>query len=466
MKASPGFAGGAGRPLPPVQSGPAVITGLSGSGWTGYFHDQNGQPRLFQMIEDWGFPANAGRYNGGAGVDADINNYTSVRGGQKFTAMYTSPYGNTELGGAYDDGRTWDGIYPFQVNGTPGEITSSGQTVTLNDPFWQRIDYLLTQLAANGITMFMSLGMNMTFAGIYASAGAAQCTAIAAALAARYASQPNIIWMVGDDSPPGAWDTLETAFLTGLRNAGDTRPISIEMYQESTSLRSLDGTTAMTWGIDNAQFNWYYGFEPTYFGVEYCYTEAADFSVPQLPALAGDTGWAADGTDDTLLVTQMWWALSSGARGFGCLGNTWNWPSNSESLLTGVVFIDTYMQTIRALFESFTNWHNLVPDTASAFITAGRGTRWTYNGSPTEGDLTADSYVTGSITAAGDLAVIYFSHHATITIDQSKLTGGYTATWYDPASGAATSTATGSTYNSTAQGTNSAGDPSWVLVLR
>jgi hypothetical protein len=419
------------------------------------------------MIEDWGFPSNAGRYNSGAGWQADTVNYFTYRGTQKFTAMYTTPYGHTGLGGAFDDGRTWDGVYPFLINGTPGAITTGGTTVTLNSPFWQRIDYLFTQAAAHGVTIYLNLGMNLTLSGIYSSASDAQIQAIGQAIATRYASQPNLIWMIGDDFGPPSWETQMTDFLTGVRAAGDTRPIAIENFQESTSLRSLDGTTAMTWGINNANFNWFYGFEPTYFGIEYCYTEAANFSVPQLPALAGDTGWGADGTNDRVMRKQMWWALSSGARGFGCLGTTWNWPSGSETDLASPpgTFVTPQMGTIRTLFESFTGWQNLVPDTASAFITAGRGTRWTYNGSPTQTQLDNDTYVTGSITASGNLAVIYMSHASTITVNTSLLAAGYSVTWYDPASGAATGGTPGSTYNSGSMGSNSAGDPDWALVL-
>jgi len=62
--------------------------------------------------------------------------------------------------------------------------------------------------------------------------------------------------------------------------------------------------------------------------------------------------------------------------------------------------------------------------------------------------------------------VLYLPAHTTVTINQSLLAPGYTATWIDPVSGAKTSAATGATYNSTAKGTNSQGDPDWVLVFQ
>jgi hypothetical protein len=53
-----------------------------------------------------------------------------------------------------------------------------------------------------------------------------------------------------------------------------------------------------------------------------------------------------------------------------------------------------------------------------------------------------------------------------VTIDQSRLGAGYTATWVDPASGATQAAATGPAYSSSGLGNNSAGNADWVLVLQ
>jgi len=45
------------------------------------------------------------------------------------------------------------------------------------------------------------------------------------------------------------------------------------------------------------------------------------------------------------------------------------------------------------------------------------------------------------------------------------MAAGYGAKWMDPVTGATTTATVASTYNSTAQGNNSAGDPDWVLIL-
>jgi hypothetical protein len=73
--------------------------------------------------------------------------------------------------------------------------------------------------------------------------------------------------------------------------------------------------------------------------------------------------------------------------------------------------------------------------------------------------------VAASKTPDGSLALIYMPLATTITIDQTKMLAGYGAKWMDPASGVLTAATVGSTYNSTAQGSNSVGAPDWALVL-
>ncbi len=46
------------------------------------------------------------------------------------------------------------------------------------------------------------------------------------------------------------------------------------------------------------------------------------------------------------------------------------------------------------------------------------------------------------------------------------LASGWAASWIDPISGATSSAGSGPTFNSTAKGNNSQGDPDWVLVFQ
>jgi hypothetical protein len=200
----------------------------------------------------------------------------------------------------------------------------------------------------------------------------------------------------------------------------------------------------------------------------------------QIPALWADghylNGSVDASTTETRLMRQMvWWALSSGAAGVS-IGDeaVWPWASGSAAAVTGNAFHTAFIPAVSAAFRGLPGWHQLYPDTSSQLVTAGRGTHISPivdGGSATPYIVNTDNYVTASRTpdtgSGSSLAVIYCGLAMNITIDQTKMKAGYTATWLDSANGATYAGTTGSTYNSTtARGNNSAGDPDWVLVLR
>src|SRR6185312_1898098 len=141
----------------------------------------------------------------------------------------------------------------------------------------------------------------------------------------------------------------------------------------------------------------------------------------------------------------VWWALASGSRGFASTSGPsfsdpdalWMWAtSNAPGRVTSDPngsWTTTNVGRIATYFGGLTDWHKLIPDTGNVFITAGRGTRGTCD-APASGFnvRTGNTYVAGSITPNGTLAVIYCRAAMSITIDQSKMNAGYTATWVDP----------------------------------
>ena len=157
----------------------------------------------------------------------------------------------------------------------------------------------------------------------------------------------------------------------------------------------------------------------------------------------GDTD---NSTPDYTIRRFAWWALASGARGF----NNTSGPSGDDGarirvdIIGGVAdltsdpngpWCTSVAGTITSYFTSLPDWHKLIPDTGSVFITSGRGyprdqTAPATGVTPDYGD--SDDYVAGSITPAGTLAVIYCAAHFSVTIDQSKMASGYTAAWVDP----------------------------------
>ena len=469
-------------------AGLPFLTGTAGTGTAQYFTDQYGRPYMLRWDTVWNLIVNAGNSGGSTTWQSDMQGYCAARSAEGFNGFLTTPTANSNIPGApFNNGNTWDGVAPFSSAGV------------LNNTFWNRVDLLLSTAAAYGMTVVLNCCYTYS---VFATGSclngwtATNFQNYGAAVGARYAGTPNVIFEVGDDYG-GSWDgglngfdTQFSSFLTGLRSGGANQLISVENMSEGSSRYSIDLATTYAWGVSNAQFDWIYSYDVAYTAIEDGYTEAANKSVASLPVVKMD-GWYDNQYNGGTLTESVelfgrkwiWWSLSSGSRGamYG-QNELYQWPVNAlSSGLAGPSPGSQYVQPAalnRAwnTFASLPGWHLLVPDTGSALVTAGRGTR--SNGAfgtgagtagPTSMYLGGNTYVTASRTpdsgSGSSLAVIYIPAATTITIDQAKVVSGYTATWVDPANGATTVTTTGSTYNSTAQGTNSAGDHDWVLVL-
>jgi hypothetical protein len=472
-----------------------VIAGIGGTGGAsaGYFADQSGSPRFLLADNPWALIANAGRWGGT--WQADIDGYCDNRGGQGYTAVYLAPLGNAENNGVFADGRTQDGVFPFTVNGTPASTASlsGSETIGLNATFWARVDYFLSACLRNGMTGMLNVAYegpgDFAAGGAYATMTASQFGQYGTALASRYAAVANIIWVVGNDyfggtggtigsggGTPAGDDAKFSSLLSGLRGGGDAHVITIHNFAESNSREDLGSGTAGTvlqWGNNNAQFNGNYTYNVTYLGIETAYGEPSPLPVMQLDGYfyQGTSTYSASPAYDRAFRQDAWWAVSSGARGVSQGSESiWQWASTSLAASGTDWFYVHNAGNIRTLIESLPNWHLLIPDTGSVLVTAGRGTRAAAfasgGGHGQYEPAVTDAFVSASRTAAGDLAVIYLSHATSITIDQTKMVAGYAAYWADPITGAKTLTTAGSTYNSATPGSNSQGDPDWVLVLQ
>ena len=459
---------------PPV--GPAYITGIVGAsgGNPGYFTDNAGKPKLVWGDALWALCGNVGRWSSGA-WQSDYDTINATRAGQGFTVIYTKPMGTQQSGNIDNNGGTFDSLFPFQ-GGTPSTgVAGANPSTGLTSSYWARIDYFLNSALAQGITVFFNaIGYDSDFSsgpGPLFGKSTTEFQAYGAALGARYASQPNLIWHLADDYF-GENDSLITAFMTGVRGAGDTHLVSIENNPETTSRLSVDGNnTHQVWGFSNAQYNFVYSYNVIYYGTELAYT--ADGTVP---VIAGD-GYFYQGSStyfanfDRSFRQDSWHALSSGARGkVHGSESTWQWQSTAQASAASDWFFANNAKNIRTVMEGLAGWQNLIPDTSSSFITAGRGTHASAFASGGGGGqyepAFTDSYVTGSITADGTLALVYLSHGSTITVNTALLATGWAATWIDPVTGATSSAGSGPSFNSTAKGNNSQGDPDWVLAFQ
>lgn len=431
------------------------------------------------MLADnpWALIFNAGEWSSG-NWQAEMGNYLSSRSAQGWTGLYLSALGNIDNGGTYENGNTWDNVPPFTGGGHP----SAG----FNNTYWQRVDYLISTAASYGLTVFLNIAYTAdgTGNGNFDTGGALDSGALTqtdytdygTALGNRYGASPNLVWMYGNDY----YATNETQF-PWIRDAiaatGDTHAMAFHVKPESTSRYDIetgtDGSLSSPFSYTYSQVNWVYSYNVTYFGIERAYEEAAAHSIAQLPAVWGDGYGYNSGAalpTDQMMRQMSWWALSSGARGMNNISNDiQKWDSGSPAAVASSTDSPWYTSSagaMRTLVESLPNWWKLMPDTSSALVTSGRGTHASgistgsfYNGG-------TDNYVSASRVADGSLAIIYCAKAFSITIDQTKMAAGYTATWVDPATGAKTAATTGSSYSSSGLGNNSQGEPDWALILQ
>jgi hypothetical protein len=463
---------------PPVQSGaspvsaPPYIVGISPDGT--YFIDQNGNPRLMLVDNPWALIFNAGEWSSGD-WQSEMGRYLELRSEQDFTGLYLSALGNLDNGGSYLNGNTWDNVPPFTGGGNP----SAG----LNDTYWQRVDYLISTAESLGLTVFLNIAYTSSGGpGNFDSGAALDYTVLTqteyddygTAVANRYASSPNLVWMYGNDYYGGYLDTQFGYIRDAIVATGDTHAMGVHVYPESTSRYDIetatDSSNGTAFGYDYSQINWVYSYNVTYFGVERAFEEAAAHNISMLPAVWGDgLFW---GGQDQPMRQMAWWALSSGARGCNTGdNNVWAWDSGSAAaVVDDGIWADWQVRVARSLIESLPGWYTLLPDTSSALVTAGRGTHASGISTGNSYTFGTDNYVTASRTPdtgqGSTLAVIYGSEAYSITINEAKMVPGYTATWVDPANGAKMAATPGATYSSGSLGNNSAGDPDWVLVLQ
>ena len=464
----------------------SYITQIIGSGANGYFADSSGSPVLLLSETNWSLISNAGGQGYGT-WQQDIDFYCDSRAAQGFTGLQVCVFAATANDTDYPYGSTWDGVYPF----TSGDDPSTG----LNNTFWARVDYFIAACARNSMVAWINLAYGTADdpsqpGPFYSSSTGnhqittAQAQAFGTALAARYASTPNIMWQYGGDYF-GSWDNLLTGITSELRAGGDTHLVSIENSTETTSRYSFDSgnyNAEQAFGYADAQFNCVYTYVQSYYGVRYAYGEASPLPVVWVDGYyylsdGGDTYYDPYDRGERQVV---WWCLSSGARGVNPTSTfVWPWAGSdadkgSHWQVTNEYFFTNTAGNIITAVSSLPGWWKLLPDLTGSFITAGGGTPLasdTYDENRTDyGGATTDNFVTASVAPDGSLALIYLSHASTITIDQTKLQSGYTVKWIDPDSGAVYAGTPGGTYNSgAADGSkpilNSTGDPDWVLAL-
>jgi hypothetical protein len=458
-------------------TGASYITSLAGTPGAGWFTDQHGNPKLWVASETWGLPNRAGEWNGGS-YQNDYNNFFSARSAQGLTVTMTDFLSGPDpsTGSPYANGNTWDDVSPW--------TTGSNAVGGLNNTFWTRCDYAFASAASYGVSIgFTFNAYDFNTGGAYASWTSTDFTAFGTALGDRYGTTPNLVWLFGNDYYQGTYDTQYGEILSAIQATGDTHLVGVWCEAEYTSRYETDNNDTVPFGISNSDFNFDYTYNAGYWIDEYAYSETGspDDQAHLLPVIWGDGYFYQGGstapmsyssTFDRAQRQESWWHLATGARGILSESEA-IYPWSSAAALTAVTetwqFVNNLPYIVQ-FYSGLSEWWKLMPDLTSAFVTSGRGTRVSgYASGGSGGDYEnsfTNSWVAASITADGTLAVCYLPNHTTITVTTTMLASGWSANWVDPITCATSSAGTSGTYNSTSKGTNSQGDPDWVLVFQ
>jgi Protein of unknown function (DUF4038)/Putative collagen-binding domain of a collagenase len=472
-------------PPPPPPGSPAYPVKLSSN--RRYLVDQNDVPWLLQLCN----PQNAPQMVSVA--DATI--YFNHRASQGFNCAFA----NIIVSSGYDGTKglaTYDGIDPFPTQ----DLTAP------NDAYFVRMDQMIAA-AANAGMVFMGLAMNdYVVSGNAATSWIKNQPKPAFAsfgtyLGNRYKNTPNLIWCFGSDygdpsgigfTGPNGWNTRDPQY-KALHQAIIAADPSKTLLtgQTSSPCITLDDTN---WaGIVN--LNWGYAYVPTYYVILRGYSYS-----PITPVFFGEgvyederNGISGGTATSHVLRMQSYWSLLCGACGqnFG-KASDW-WPP--AGFLNNLDSMGAIQQKYLGQFFRSIAWYNLVPDvsipcnpgqasgnggaypgstaiTRNGFVTAGYGTLLVPTGpfNP-QIDYAPADFVAAALTPDGTLGVIYCPQSTTITIAMTKMVGPTTARWWDPSNNtyqaiAGSPFANTGTHNFTTPGSNSGGDPDWVLLLQ
>ena len=190
---------------------------------------------------------------------------------------------------------------------------------------------MFSQAEAAGITILLNIAYTANAShGNFDPGGAldatvlsqTQYTAYGTAVAERYASSPNLIWMYGNDYYNGQYDTQMGYIRSAIIATGDTRNMSVHVYPESTSRYDIQntsrGSNGSTFAYDNSQFNTVYTYNVTYTGWSWPTRKLLRIQIAQLPVHWGDGYFYDSGADHTDRPDDAADGLvgnSSGARG-------------------------------------------------------------------------------------------------------------------------------------------------------
>ena len=416
------------------------MTSVSPSGR--YFLDQYGRPLLLHGDSPWALMTLLS--------PQQARLWFADRQTQGFNAAIISLIGAKANGAPSDDGATFDGLLPFV----------DGDILQWQEPYWERVTTYLRMAAEHGITVILYPIDAWTIGHSFVPKSIEQCHQYGGKVAQRLRDLPNIMWMSGGDYTSASEDPARgsdvdhciDAMMRGIRTAGDGRPFSMQFDPPSISTENPFWAQRVDW-------NFVYTYYPTYQAMLDAYQRE-----PAKPAVLGEANYEGENnqpqtppTTDETLRRQVLWAMTSGAAGEFIGSDDWNFHDGWEQRLSTRAL--TQITRLRTLFSTLA-WWQLVPDTGSELVTAGRGTELTTDEAM---DVLENDYVTAARTPDGRLAVTYLPTQHTISVNPSAMAAGTQAAWIDPTSGRRDPVPMSATF--TTPGLNAEGDNDWLLLL-
>jgi hypothetical protein len=350
---------------------------------------------------------------------------------------------------------------PANANGD-SPFTGTAFQSSLNAAYWNHVDRVVDYAASVGITIMLaptymgSVGTEEGWDTEIAAASNAQMQAYGNAIAQRYMTRPNIIWVMGGDQGSGLdateLDRLDNT-MVGIRAAGDTHLATAHTNRNHDAAEYFN---SYTW----LDLNSIYIADPNTVSIS-----ATGYNRATVRPTFLIEGKYQNFTGITLaqIRREQWQTILVGGLGGHIVGNEdiWSFGFNSgfgtdydwNAHLTDASI--THAMQIKALFDALggTLWSGLAPDLTDTFLTSGESSGATQ---------AAASFSTS-------LGLVYVATTGSITVDLTELSAFPYALlrWFDPTNG--TYTPVGNFATSGSQvvshpGANNAGDNDWVLV--
>jgi Protein of unknown function (DUF4038)/Putative collagen-binding domain of a collagenase len=390
----------------------------------------------------------------------DLATYLANRQGHGFNIIWVEALCSDYISNCRNDLSTYDGIKPFLT----GTDETNYDIATPNPDYWSRVDTYVNTAAGQGITVLFDTWETGALMPLAEANGNTKMFNFGAFLGNRYKDVANIVWITGNDFqtwPDNTDNTLIKNLMAGLASV-DTNHLQTTQLDYFAS-GSLDDSLLAPYTTLSGVYDYY---------CSYGVTSAQYSQSPHVPVFFEEGYYEfqnfvlGNTTTSFTLRKQAWWAVLSGATAGQIFGSEGIYPfSGAWQGFLDSVGVDEFGHMV-SLLKSL-KWYNLVPDQGHTIVTAGYGTA---DASPNQDCINSNDYVTTSYLADGTAALAYTPGSATLTVDMSRFSGPVTAVWYDPASGASSSVA-GSPFTNSGSvdfatpGSNSAGDPDWVLLL-